>query len=71
MITLQNLIDFAKENALDPNKCVLLLAEKMLDGEFQCDYLYKLRLAKNEEVMSHDDKMEIVPIGLVMEVLPW
>jgi len=71
MITLQDLIDFAKAKKLDPKQCVLFLGEECADGNVQHDYLYKLRVKKNVETINHKDEEETVPIGLVIEILPW
>ena len=69
MITLQDLIDFAKKNKIDPTKCAILLHAVCGNGDIELDYFDKIYKQKNVRVLNKDDEHEEVKTGISLEQL--
>ncbi len=80
MITLQDLIDFAKKNEIDPSKCTMLLHEEWDDGKVSCEYFdkcFKQRNIKVEKFVddggkytgNNDDYFDKVEVGISLRQL--
>ena len=69
MITLQNLIDFAQKNNIDPNKCTILLRGVCGNGDIEYDYFDKFFKEDNVEALNSNDEFEKVETAISLEQL--
>lgn len=64
MVTLQDLIDFAKKNDLDPEKCFILKREVCANDDVMNDYFDEMHVERNIEVLNENDEFEKVEQGI-------
>jgi hypothetical protein len=69
MITLQDLIDFAKKRKLDPKKCSILLHEVCGNGDIELNYFDKFYEQHKVETLNKDDKWETVETAISLQQL--
>jgi hypothetical protein len=58
VITLQDLIDLARNSGLDPARCVLVYREECSIGPPQMDYLIAPQVVTDIECVSEDEELD-------------
>jgi hypothetical protein len=69
MLALQDLIDFAKEQKIDPKKCKILLHQVCGNDDIELDYFDKIFKQENVRVLNADDEFENVESAISLEQL--
>lgn len=67
--TLQNLIDYAQKNNIQPDKCFILLREECMVGEDHLEALVDPGNVINEHVWDDDDGMLPIPFAITLHKL--
>ena len=71
MITLQDLIDLAQKNNINPRDFTLLFAQKCGNGDIQYDYFVEPKIVSDVNAVDADDEYQTIKKGISLEIMDW